>query len=173
MTTDELHVEHLDGDDGPLAVVELLRHRVDDLSGRVRRMESHAADVDGDHYPHDVPVEPLFPDVEAWVTYWFVPVFARSASNEVRWCGQWWAHGEAITRLTALWHAWETLRLDPGLGMGTWFRDHLDPQLRELVAPRGPFARCTPDRHEASKPLPTTPAPDGHWDTEGVVNAQA
>ncbi|MGV0111135.1 DUF4913 domain-containing protein [Arthrobacter sp. CP30] len=32
----------------------------------------------------------------------------------------------AVSRLNALWRAWETLRLDPGTGMSDWWRIHAD-----------------------------------------------
>src|SRR2546421_9688492 len=65
--------------------------------------------------------EPLYPNVEAWVAGWFAPTFARRLGT-TRWCAQWWLHAEAIVRLEALWRSWETLRLDPNLGMATWLR---------------------------------------------------
>jgi uncharacterized protein DUF4913 len=38
------------------------------------------------------------------------------AGREFRWCAQCWQHAEAIARLTALWHSWEAMRLQPGTG---------------------------------------------------------
>jgi len=105
--------------------------------------------------------ELCYPDVQTWVEQYLVVVFSRTIGGEHRWCRQWWAHPEAHTRLEALWRAWEHLRLDPQTGIAVWLRDHLDHQLPRLMAPTGPFARCTIDRHEPDRPLPVTPPPPG------------
>ena len=60
---------------------------------------------------------------------------------------QWWRHDEAVSRLKALWHAWEVLRLQPGTGIGTWYREHLDHQLPILMGARGPFYQCSETVH--------------------------
>ncbi len=60
---------------------------------------------------------------------------------------QWWEHDEAVSRLKALWHAWEVLRLQPGTGIGTWYREHLDHQLPILMGARGPFYQCSETVH--------------------------
>src|SRR5205823_343814 len=87
-----------------------------------------------------------------WVTSHFLPMFRRPLGGEYRWCPQWWPHAEAITRLTALWHTWEALRLQPGTGMATWLRDHLDHQLPVLLGRTGPFSMCSEDDHRAILP---------------------
>jgi hypothetical protein len=50
--------------------------------------------------------------------------------------------------------------------MSIWIRDHLDPCLRELLSPLGPFADCThTDRFRSLNPhtpLPTLPTTDPH-----------
>lgn len=84
----------------------------------------------------------------------------------MRWCPQWWAHAEALSRLEALWRTWEAARLDPLQGIAVWYRDFCDPRLRVLFSPAGPFAQCTAERHSPGRWLPTVPAPDGHWDDE-------
>jgi len=65
----------------------------------------------------------------------------------MRWCPQWWAHAEALSRLEALWRTWEAARLDPLQGIAVWYRDFCDPQLLVLFSPAGPFAQCTAERH--------------------------
>jgi hypothetical protein len=104
-----------------------------------------------------------YSSAEAWVTEYFAPMFARSLGGEHRWCPRWWDHAEAISRLEALWRSWETLRLDPAIGMAVWFRDHLDHQLPILLGSRGPFAKCTAQRHDPPRPLPVETAPAGYW----------
>ena len=47
------------------------------------------------------------------MTGYFLPMFRRPLGGEFRWCPQWWAHPEAVSRLTALWRSWEAFRLEP------------------------------------------------------------
>ena len=94
----------------------------------------------------------------------FLPMFRRPLGGEYRWCAEWWRHAEAITRLTALWHAWEALRLQPGTGMATWLRDHLDHQLPVLLGRTGPFAMCSEDEHIDPRQARTKQPPPGWWD---------
>lgn len=108
---------------------------------------------------------PLFTDVDSFVRNYLAPVVERKLTigsmSGTNWCPEWWRHPEAITRLYALWRAWETLRVgDPDTGMSIWWRDHFDPHFAQLTGEIGPFARCSPDRgHEPTQPLPVEPAP--------------
>lgn len=108
--------------------------------------------------------QPVYAGVEEWVTGQFLPMFRRPIGGEYRWCCQWWQHAEAITRLTALWHSWETLRLEPGTGIACWLRDHLDHQLPILLGRSGPFAQCSEGEHIEPRQATASPAPDGWWD---------
>jgi len=65
-------------------------------------------------------------------------------------------HAEALTRLEALWRSWETLRLDPNLGIATWLTNYLDPQLAALTSRIGTFAQCTQERHATAAVMPTS-----------------
>jgi len=115
---------------------------------------------DGDQTP-----EPVYLAVEDWVIDYFLPMFRRTLGGEYRWCGQWWRHGEAVSRLTAVWHAWEVLRLQPGTGISTWYRDHLDHQLPILMGARGPFYQCSETTHRPPRETAVAPAPGEWWDT--------
>jgi len=75
------------------------------------------------------------------------------------WCAQWNEHAEAVSRLEALWRSWEVLRREPGLGMASWFVNHLDPNLSVLLSRGGTFSQCSPDRHESLMRLPTASTP--------------
>jgi Domain of unknown function (DUF4913) len=108
--------------------------------------------------------EPVYYALEDWLTGYFLPIFRRTLGGEYRWCHQWWQHGEAISRLTSLWHAWEVLRLQPGTGIATWYRDHLDHQLPILMGPRGPFYQCSETTHREPHQADATPAPEDWWD---------
>ncbi|MGC4853769.1 DUF4913 domain-containing protein [Micromonospora sp. DT4] len=108
--------------------------------------------------------EPVYRNVEAFVGDYLAHVVERrlasGPTSGINWCPRWWAHPEAISRLYALWRAWETLRVsDPQTGMSIWWRDHLDPHLAALAAEYGPFSRCGPDKHTEPRPLPVEPAP--------------
>ena len=61
-----------------------------------------------------------------------------------------------------MWRTWELYRLEPRLGIASWLRDYLDPQLRELTSATGPFASCTADRHSPVKALPTNQPPEAY-----------
>lgn len=113
----------------------------------------------------DVP-EPVYTALEDWLAGYFLPMFCRTLGGEYRWCHQWWQHGEAISRLTSLWHAWEVLRLQPGTGIATWYRDHLDHQLPILMGARGPFYQCSETSHRDPHQAETAPAPGDWWDAD-------
>ncbi|QBI56334.1 DUF4913 domain-containing protein [Streptomonospora litoralis] len=110
--------------------------------------------------------QPVFKNVEEFVRYRFVPVYIRPEGGQFRWCKEWWRHPEAVSRFQALWHAWEVLRWEPGTGMAVWYRDHLDFQLNILLGDTGPFRECTSRRHQAPRPLPVEPAPQGWFEDE-------
>jgi hypothetical protein len=118
----------------------------------------------GGHAGDDEPVEPYFTSLLEFVTEGFAPVYCRPTSPTVRWCPRWWDHAEAIYRLEALWRTWELYRLEPRLGIASWLRDYLDPQLAALTSPTGPFAQCTDERHSPIKPLRTDYPPEGYFD---------
>jgi hypothetical protein len=146
---------------------------------------SSTAAVPGDPGPTDPPgagsapggaeagdtPEPVYLAVEDWVTDYYVPMFRRTLGGEFRWCAQWWQHGEAISRLSALWHAWEALRLQPGTGIATWYRDHLDHQLPILMGARGPFYQCSETAHREPHQAAVMPAPAEWWDTDDLDTA--
>ena len=110
------------------------------------------------------PPRPVYDSVEEWVSCHFLPMFRRPLGGEFRWCAQWWRHAEAITRLTALWHSWEAMRLQPGTGMATWLRDHLDHQLPVLLGRTGPFSMCSEDEHIEPRQARIRQPPGGWWD---------
>lgn len=106
--------------------------------------------------------EPLCADVETWVEHVYTTTYIRKISQTQRWCPSWWAHAEAIVRLTALWQTWEVARLDAA-GLAEWLRIHFDAINPVLLAADGPFASCTNDRHSEQAPMPTTAPPAGYW----------
>jgi hypothetical protein len=107
-------------------------------------------------------VEPFFPNAEAFVGQFWVSTFTRPGRG--RWCAQWWGHAEALVVLQSLWQTWESARIEPGAaGIANWLTTYAYPLARELNAEGGPFAACTPERHETTVPWPSTPSPEGFW----------
>jgi Domain of unknown function (DUF4913) len=115
--------------------------------------------------------DPVYPAVEDWVIDYFLPMFRRTLGGDFRWCAQWWRHGEAISRLSSLWHSWEVLRLRPGTGIAAWYRDYLDHQLPILMGARGPFYQCSETAHREPRETVAVRAPADWWDTNEVLYA--
>lgn len=113
----------------------------------------------------DTPAEPMFSDLDSFIRNYLAPVVERRVTQGsavgVNWCPSWWKHPEAISRLYALWRAWETLRVaDPDTGMSIWWRDHFDSHFAVMTGEYGPFSKCSPDRgHVDTTPLPVETAP--------------
>jgi len=114
------------------------------------------------HAPVDEPPQLYYPDLLTFVREYLSPMYRRSLSGQgATWCPEWWKHAEGITRLEALWRAWEYLRLDAHTGMSVWFRDHADHHMAVLLSADGPFKGCKPEGHgERLKPLPLMIPPD-------------
>ena len=150
--------------EGLAPVVDLaeLEARLRRLEATVEALEAAAGTAAGAEAAPGSQLEPAFPDVQMWVNEHFAPIFGRPLGGEYRWCPCWWDHAEALERLEALWRSWEALRLDPVFGMALWYRDHLDHQLPVLLSSRGPFGRCSADRHESPRALPVEPAPQSY-----------
>ncbi|MFI5838022.1 DUF4913 domain-containing protein [Micromonospora sp. NPDC051300] len=111
-----------------------------------------------------VAAEPVYRNVEAFVGDYLAYVVERRLASRAGCRGELVppvvGHPEAISRLYALWRAWETLRVsDLQTGMSLWWRDHLDPHLSALTAEYGPFNRCNPTKHTEPRPLPVELAP--------------
>lgn len=103
-----------------------------------------------------------YDDVAEFVAAFLAPAYRRSLDGRTRtWCPAWWKHAEAISRLEALWRAWEYLRREPALGMSTWWRDHADPHMAVLLSAEGPFRHCDPEKGhtERMQPLPLEQPP--------------
>lgn len=122
--------------------------------------------VEGEEeHSEEAAAEPYFPNCYQWFQDWLVPTWTRPlTASTATWCPQWWCHPEAVSRVEALWRAWEQLRLDPGTGMSVWWRDHADHHLPTLLATDGPFKGCGPEKRHTTRPvplLPVEPVPDG------------
>ncbi|MBF4592073.1 DUF4913 domain-containing protein [Curtobacterium sp. VKM Ac-1395] len=104
--------------------------------------------------------ETYFGSVDEFVRDFLVTQYRREISpmSQFRWDARWWLHPEAVSRLEALWRAWEHLRNDPATGMSVWWRDHADHHMGVLLSADGPFGK-TSDTTEPGAPLPYAPPP--------------
>lgn len=89
-------------------------------------------------------------NVQSWVEGWFAHYYARSAAGGGNWCGEWWRHPEAVSRLRAMWRYWEEAQR-PGHDMHDWW-PYADQQFKELTDSRGTFVSCGPDGHGRTPP---------------------
>jgi len=154
--------------------------RLDELTATVEKLVADAAPAEP-----ELTTEPAAPNPQAkpahaslgdFVGDYLLPLFTRpTLGGRWLWCPHWWEHREAVSRLTALWHAWEALRDQPGTALGSWYREHLDHQLPILMGPDGPFRDCA-NGHYASDPQPKPPRPPADnavWDTASDVPRSA
>lgn len=109
----------------------------------------------------DAPVL-YYGSVDEFVREFVCPIFRRNVGEEgradYRWSARWWESAEAITRLEAMWRAWEHLRMDASTGTSVWLRDHADHHLGVLMSPTGPWA-LSKDTAGPDAPLPYEPPP--------------
>ena len=121
----------------------------------------------------DAPVL-YYGSVDEFVREFVCPIFRRNVGEEgradYRWSARWWESAEAITRLEAMWRAWEHLRMDASTGTSVWLRDHADHHLGVLMSPTGPWA-LSKDTAGPDEPLPyEPPPPDLFPDVRDVTN---
>ncbi|MDO5722472.1 MAG: DUF4913 domain-containing protein [Actinomycetaceae bacterium] len=122
------------------------------------------------------PEQLVYASVVEFTEQYLAAVYDRPTHPQRRaWCAQWWAHGELFARFTALWTAWESLRLHGGPeGMAKWFVSYADPIMAVVFDPNGPLALCTAEEHRESKHapdyrLPTLPvSPELNSDTPRI-----
>jgi hypothetical protein len=137
--------------DSDEAIVEEYRAQLRELAARTR---SDGRDRDGKllgSLGADLG-EPLYADIDSWVTDYYCVVFARRPSATTRWCPRWNEHHEVLVRMEALWRTWEIARLRDELGIAEWLRTELDHHAPIIHAPDGPFAGCVDGEHRS----PTT-----------------
>ncbi|MDZ8202765.1 DUF4913 domain-containing protein, partial [Microbacterium sp. SSW1-59] len=81
-----------------------------------------------------------FGSVDEFVRGFLLPNYRRrvDGGNKAAWARDWWRYPEVVSRLDALWRAWEHLRLDPQTGMSVWYRDHAEHHMSILLSPSGP-----------------------------------
>jgi len=88
----------------------------------------------------------VYPTLDAFVEEFLTKIYDRSLGHGLTWCSQWWAHAEAVFYLTALWHAWEAMRMsEEPVAMAQWTTHYLFPIMDRLMAENGPFKGCQPN----------------------------
>ncbi|WP_405177157.1 DUF4913 domain-containing protein [Nocardia sp. NBC_01377] len=106
-----------------------------------------------------------YPTLVDFVDGYLGQVYQRQVTDlsDTAWCPRWWQHREAVVRIESLWTAHEFARNDRSDGLSEWFLEHADPQMKQLLDPRGPFKYCTVRGGHQSKvsPLPVTTEPPG------------
>jgi Domain of unknown function (DUF4913) len=121
-----------------------------------------AADDGNNHETPEATQDPIYPSVTEWVEQWFAPMIVRRDNADFRWCPQWWAHAEPLSRLTGLWRAWESATTNPDQ-VNQWWLEHCDPHLKAITDSNGPFGSCSQTKgHQGDTPgLPVVPMPEG------------
>jgi len=121
---------------------------------------SHSDDFD-QPADEDEPEElqTYFGNVVEFVDHWLLPHYARNP-KVFRWSPRWWEYTEVVGRLEALWRAWEYYRLEGMTGMAVFFNDYLDPTMRTITFPDGPFRNLGHlDNPGVPAPWASTPPP--------------
>lgn len=104
----------------------------------------------------------VYETAQEFLHEYLLPLYNRILdTRNGKWCRQWFLHPEAVSRVEALWRAWEHLRRDGQTGMSVWWKDHADVHMAVLLNQKGPFHRCDPDRHRTPEPFPCDIAPKG------------
>ncbi|HEY1156487.1 MAG TPA: DUF4913 domain-containing protein, partial [Arthrobacter sp.] len=79
------------------------------------------------------PPELVYGSAEEFLHEQLLPTYVRDVDGRAaKWCLEWYFHPEAVSRVEALWRAWEHLRLDGATGISVWFRDHADHHMNVL-----------------------------------------
>lgn len=64
--------------------------------------------------------------------------------------------------LEALWISWEKMRLEGGPAIVVFYRDYLDPMMRTIMGPDGPFHTFNPHKKDPDGPREHLPEPLPH-----------
>lgn len=139
----------------PLQAIELFGAEFVRLAARVTQLEMVANQTTPAPMPVilEEEIDPHFTTLEGFVGFLGEVVETR-LGNARRWGPCWADHPGVVLRLTALWHAYESFRREPGAGFSRWILEHLDPHLEALLNVDGPFAGCSESRHVAGRHLP-------------------
>lgn len=106
--------------------------------------------------------ELYYATLDKFVRGFLIHGYARHINGHTRvWAARYWEYPEAMSRLGAMWRAWEYLRRDPATGLSVWYLNHADPHMRVLLDKDGPFGGADHDNPENTnrpgEPLPYLP----------------
>ncbi len=112
-----------------------------------------------------------FTSLEEFVEHFFCRVISRkidpSPGHGLAWDRYWWRHQEVVSRLTALWWAFEDARASSGTdaaAMSNWWIRHCDPHLRVLLdGETGPMSHATTNGTWRGHRLLAVDAPPEGW----------
>ena len=170
-----------------LAQAERTRERaaadVKQIAGEVEEAKAKVAqetkaDNESQSDPGEAPAaqdeSPLvYQSAEEFLHEHLLPLYNRIIDpRNGKWCKQWFLHPEAVSRVEALWRAWEYFRLDPATGMSVWWRDHADPHMAVLLSQKGPFHPCNNGRHHTPEPFECDYAPEGWFPKAGGIPSE-
>lgn len=139
---------------------------VEKAAGELAQAQTEAAPQQsgaGDPAPQPaVETRLVYDSAEEFLHEYLLPLYNRPIdARNGKWCSRWFLHAEAVSRVDALWRAWEHLRLDPATGLSVWWKDHADVHMAVLMSQKGPFYACSSTRHNAPDPFPCERAPEG------------
>lgn len=129
--------------------------------------------AEGGSAPQAAEDEPstYFGSADEFMRHWLSTMYSREVGGRGSgrvWRSDWWNVPEALSRIDALWRAWEFLRLEGPTGISVWWRDHADHHMAVLMDPEGPFRQSsTPVR--LGEPLLCDPPPEGMFPDERVA----
>ncbi|MFF0637831.1 DUF4913 domain-containing protein [Nocardia sp. NPDC004151] len=114
------------------------------------------------------PPQKEYRSLKAFVENYVTQIYRREVSKPgsektLRWCPEWWKHGEAVGRFSAMWRAFEALRQGETVEPSKWWTDHFDPHMDRLLDTQfGAFKYCSVAEGHKDKlcKLPCTPAPE-------------
>jgi len=139
-----------------------------DLTAAQQRVESAGAELaHAEQLPVPPEPAPRFASLAIFVDEYVLPNWIHKLGENYGglWCARWWEHPEAVTRLEALWEAFEVMRLETPPALSTWLRDHFDVHMRALTMPAGVFFNCSiakhNEQHQTNEPWRADPPPVG------------
>jgi hypothetical protein len=108
------------------------------------------------------PPELVYGSTEEFLHEQLLPTYVHDVDGRAaKWCIEWYFHPEALSRVEAMWRAWEHLRLDGATGISVWWKDHADHHMNVLLDPRYPFCKCDMQKHRDPEHLEPDRAPAG------------
>lgn len=127
---------------------------------------------DGEEPRGEEEAKTYYPDLPSFVTVFVAPTVRRRLGGSLTWCGEWFKHSEAISRLNCVWHEWEKARVEGT--MSNWWLYHLGPHMDVLMSKEaGPFMDCKPTEHRPLKPLPLESSDPLLWTSSAFTDPAA